>query len=415
MCSICGGTTWDLISEHIWNESRDRGRDDEGKFVGEFGGWIGNHRATPTTEVLKPIERQPVGIRFKVVFNGIISNDKLLNVKEGEADTSVLPRVLNFFSLKDFRNSIEEKLVGSYALAVLLPDGEIWLAANYKPIWLAMDGGDVYFSSLKSHFPEAMHPWRMTPYSVLRIPTFGEPESLPIRRTQSKKALVICSSGLDSTTVAAYAVSVHGPDNTTLIHFNYGCRATSQEILSVSEIAKYLKCNLEIIPMVNFGGSSLLDPDATLADGIAGAEYAHEWVPARNLMMLTHTVAYAEAKGFGHIYLGTNLEEAGAYPDNEEQFILDFNNLLYGAVQNGVKIEIHSPLGGLMKHEIIPFGMKYNTPYHLTWSCYRGGSIHCGHCGPDFMRRTAFKRNGLIDPVPYAYIEPNFWEGCHEL
>jgi len=138
-----------------------------------------------------------------------------------------------------------------------------------------------------------------------------------------------------------------------------------------------------------------------IADGIAGAEYAHEWVPARNLVMLSTAVAYAEAHNYGYIYLGTNLEEASVYPDNEEQFILDFNNLLYGAVQNGVKIEIKTPLGGLMKHEIVLFGLECNAPFHLTWSCYKGGEKHCGKCGPCFMRRTAFERNGLVDPVEY--------------
>ncbi len=398
MCSICGGTVWDEISLHIWEKSRDRGRDDEGMIISEKGGWIGNHRATPTTEVLKPIERQPVGFKDKVVFNGIISNDKLLNLQEGEADTSVLPRVLNFSNLESFKNSIQEKVVGSYAIAVLKENGDIMLACNYKPIWISHHGNEFYFSSLASHFPPNVRPYKMTPYSVRYL---DNDASFPIERSQSEKALVICSSGLDSTTVAAYAVSIHGRERTTLIHFNYGCRATSKEIECVTKITAYLGCGLEIIPMISFGGSSLLDPSKELAEGIAGAEYAHEWVPARNLMMLTHTVAYAEAKGFGHIYLGTNLEEAGAYPDNEEQFILDFNDLLYGAVQNGVKIEIHSPLGGLMKHEIIPFGMKYTTPYHLTWSCYRGGERPCGHCGPDFMRRKAFERNGLIDPVEY--------------
>jgi len=80
MCSICGGTTWDLISRHIWDAAKDRGRDDEGMIVGKTGGWIGNHRATPTTEVQKPIERQPVGDQIKIVFNGIISNDKLRDI-----------------------------------------------------------------------------------------------------------------------------------------------------------------------------------------------------------------------------------------------------------------------------------------------------------------------------------------------
>ena len=68
-----------------------------------------------------------------------------------------------------------------------------------------------------------------------------------------------------------------------------------------------------------------------------------------------------------------------------------------------------------MKHEIIPFGMNYNTPYHLTWSCYRGDDRPCNSCGPDFMRRTAFKRNGLIDPLEKREDDPIFWEGCKEI
>ncbi len=190
-----------------------------------------------------------------------------------------------------------------------------------------------------------------------------------------------------------------GKKNTTLIHFDYGCKASRKEIESIINISNFFECDFKVIPLISFGGSSLLMEEDKITEGKKGAEYAHEWVPARNLLMLSAATAFAEANDIGHIYLGTNLEEAGAYPDNEEQFILDFNSLLYGAVQNGIKIEIHTPLGGLMKHEIIPFGHNYNTPFHLTWSCYRGGDSHCGVCGPCFMRKTAFERNGLIDPV----------------
>ena len=395
MCSICGGSIEDSISKFIWNKSVDRGRDAHGRVSLPTFEWIGNHRAIPTTEVQSPKEKQPVGNIPKIVFNGIISNDDELGILEGEADTSILPRVLDFSDLTSFRNSIENKLVGSYAIACLFPDGRIWLAANYKPIWTLRKNNQFYFSSLKSHFPEEEKPVRMKPYSVLDLYTG---ESLEIRRSQSEKALVICSSGLDSTAVAAFVCKIHSPENTTILHYDYGCKATSREMDSIRKIAEYLKANLKIISLPSFGGSSLLD-DREIVDGKAGAEYAHEWVPARNLLMLSTAVAYAEANNIGHIYLGTNLEEAGAYPDNEEQFILDFNDLLYGAVQNGVKIEIHTPLGGLMKHEIIPFGNKYDTPFHLTWSCYRGGYVHCGKCGPCFMRKTAFERNGLKDPV----------------
>lgn len=396
MCSICGGTRWDWIAEHIWVQSQDRGRDDHGWHIDQSGNWIGNHRAIPTTETDQPVEKQPVGDSIKLVFNGIISNDSELGIREGEADTSVLPRTLDFSSLQAFRDSLQDRVVGSYAIAVLFPDGNIWLACNYKPIWILETSDGLYFSSLAQHFPQNSHPHRMGPYSVMDL---RRGDSLDIERNQSNKAIAICSAGLDSTTTATYACCLHGPENVTLMHFDYGCLAGQQEIDRVKQIANYLGCSYWIQNMPTFGGSNLLDTNADISSAIVGAEYAHEWVPARNLVMLSLTVSFAEAKGFGHIYLGTNLEEAGAYPDNEEQFLLDFNHLLYGAVQNGVKVEVHTPLGGFMKHEIIPFGLQYGTPYHLTWSCYRGGNKHCGQCGPCYMRKTAFERNNMQDPV----------------
>ena len=397
MCSICGGTQFDQIASAIWQSSADRGRDAHGiEITPNNGAWLGNHRATPTTEVIVPVETQPVGESVKLVFNGIISNDSDLGLREGEADTSVLPRVLDFSNLKSFRDSLHEKIIGSYAIAVLLPDRSIWLACNYKPIWILEHKGHFYFSSLKQHFKVGT-PYKMDPYSVRELTSPSS--SLSIPRKQYEKALVICSAGLDSTAVAAYACKQHGAHNVRLIHFDYDCLATSKEKTCLIDIAKNLKCEFEILKMPSFGGSSLLGTEGDISEGVGGAEYAHEWVPARNLIMLSLTTGYAEAKKYGHIYLGTNLEEAGAYPDNEEQFILDFSSILYGAVQNGIKIEIHSPLGSLMKHEIVTFGQKYNAPFHLTWSCYRGGEKHCGHCGPCFMRKTAFARNNLVDPV----------------
>lgn len=396
MCSICGGTRWDQIAEYIWVQSQDRGRDNHGKYVDLAGNWVGNHRAIPTTEIVHPIEEQPVGEQVQLVFNGIISNDRELGIREGEADTSVLPRVLDFSSLQTFRDSLQNYVIGSYAIAVLFPDGNIWLACNYKPIWLLKENGEFYFSSLAQHFPDQYSPQRMKPYSVMDLNTRS---SLCFDRNQSNQTIAICSAGLDSTTTAAYACHLYGPQNVTLLHFDYGCIAGQQEISHVRQIADYLGCSYWIQKMPTFGGSNLLEPDADISSAVDGAQYAHEWVPARNLVMLSLAVSFAEAKGFGHIYLGTNLEEAGAYPDNEEQFLLDFNHLLYGAVQNSIKVEIHTPLGGFMKHEIIPFGLEYGTPYHLTWSCYRGGDKHCGQCGPCYMRKTAFERNGMKDPV----------------
>jgi 7-cyano-7-deazaguanine synthase len=115
--------------------------------------------------------------------------------------------------------------------------------------------------------------------------------------------------------------------------------------------------------------------------------------------MLANAVAYAEANNHDVIALGNNLEESGAYPDNEEEFTHLLDGVLDYAVQEGRQVRLVAPVGHLMKHEIVRLGVDINAPLDLTWSCYKDGDKHCGECGPCFMRRTAFERNGLTDPV----------------
>lgn len=393
MCSILGGTSFDAKAFDVYSKAKDRGRDFSG-LCEQHGLWIANHRATPTTEAEAPIHNQPIGGRYKIVHNGTISNDGELGVQAGEIDSSVLEDVLDCSTLETFRDSFT-KIKGSYAIAVL-KDDTIYLACNYKPIFILKQGNQRYFSSLKHHLGEDA--LRMPPYTVMNLLTG---ESLELPREQPDRAIVICSGGLDSTAVAGYAAKMH--KEVLLIHYTYGCKAETAEMKAIKAIAERLKCQYTFmsLPYQGMTGGSPLLEDKEVAEGIAGAEYAFEWVPARNFLFLAYTTAYAEANGYGHIYLGTNLEEGGAYPDNEEQFILDVNNCLYGAVQNGKKIEIHTPLGNLMKREIVEFGMKHDAPLDLSWSCYHGGDKHCGKCAPCFMRKTAFKRAGIPDPTQY--------------
>jgi 7-cyano-7-deazaguanine synthase len=227
-------------------------------------------------------------------------------------------------------------------------------------------------------------------------------ETIDLPREQPNRAIVICSGGLDSTAVAGYAAKQH--EEILLLHFDYGCRATSAEQVAIKKIAEFLECPYKIVPlsyMGMLGGSPLLDNEQQISQGKVGAEYAYEWVPARNFLFLAYTTAFAEANDYGYIYLGTNLEEAGAYPDNEEQFILDVNACLTGAIQNGKKLEIRTPLGNLMKPEIVKFGGIWNSPLGMSYSCYEGGEEHCGTCGPCTMRKIAFQRAGIEDPTKY--------------
>lgn len=393
MCSILGGSKFDEFALSVYNRAKDRGRDYTGlSQYGDF--WVANHRATPTNESEWPVENQPIGKGYKIVHNGTIANDKELGVKDGQIDSQALANILRVDDVHTIAEDLK-KVKGSYAIGILKKD-EIILACNYKPIFYLKRNGNVYFSSLKWHLGEDSI--RVEPYSVLNIMTG---EKATIKRVQPNKALIVCSGGLDSTSVVGYAKEKH--EGIRLIHFDYGCKATSKEIEAVQKIAEAVQCNYDIIPLdyTKFKGESTLFKSNDIKTGIEGVEYALDWVYARNLVLLSIATAYAEANGFGYIYLGSNLEESGAYPDNEEQFILDFNNLLYGAVNNGYKVEIMSPLGGLMKREIVEFGIKHNSPIELSWSCYNAKKHHCGVCAPCYMRKKAFERAGIADPTIY--------------
>jgi 7-cyano-7-deazaguanine synthase len=241
----------------------------------------------------------------------------------------------------------------------------------------------------------------MNPYTVMNLITG---ESIELTREQPNNALIICSGGLDSTAIIGFAKQNH--EKIKLLHFNYGCKATEREIQAVKDISEKIKCEFDIVNLdyAKFKGDSTLFKSDEIESGKDGVEYALDWVYARNLILLSIATAYAEANKFGYIYLGINLEESGAYPDNEEQFIRDFNSVLYGAVNNGYKVEIVTPLGGLMKKEIVEFGVKYDSPIDLSWSCYNNGKHHCGKCAPCYMRKKAFQRAGVSDKTKYLEI-----------
>jgi 7-cyano-7-deazaguanine synthase len=416
MCSIFGGIG---LKQHFNPEvvaklreaAKDRGRDGgrmetyEGFFPGgdsPISAALGNWRATPTPELAQG-RLQPYD---GMVHNGTIANDAELGKRDGEIDSEVLARHIDRRNVVSLTISLS-RVKGSYALAAWTGD-TILLATNYKPLYYAEIDGAFYFSSMARHFDHVLArgraPVAVPAYSALDLLTGC---GATIGRTWSNKALAICSAGLDSV-VAATKLVREGYD-VTLLHFLYGCHAQGEEVSRIPAIAKALGCGFLYVPVdYRFAkeASTLLRDGAPIADKIAGAEYAHEWVPARNLMFLALASAVAEAKDFHTLAIGINLEEAGAFPDNEEEFTIRFNELLPLAVQNGYALDLVTPVGNLMKHEIVKLGVELGAPLELTWSCYRAGKQHCGECGPCFMRREAFKRNGLVDPVFAAAENP---------
>ena len=383
---------------------------------------VGNCRAEPTTEWVKDkqeYDQQPYVVgNWVIAHNGTIANDAdlrfVVDHHPSLIDSAAIAEVLNNLSHKTGLpdEQVFEKCIaalkGSFAILAInldCPD-RIYFACNYRPLWFAYTDyrSQLWFASARDYLPQDGH--MIPPYSYgyfTADATAGEITRVikPLRKIPNKKALVVCSGGLDSVVAATQMIS-SGYD-VTLAHFKYGSRAEGPEDTAIKAVSEYLGVPLVIIPMNIYkpSDSPLLQADSEIAGGEAGAEFAHEWVPARNLVMLSLATAYCEAGGFHTLALGNNLEEAGAYPDNEPEFIKKFNDLLPFAVGDGKRLEVVMPVGNMMKHEIVALGHKLGAPMHLTWSCYRAGGHHCGTCGPCFMRRTAFKINGIPEVINY--------------
>jgi 7-cyano-7-deazaguanine synthase len=381
---------------------------------------IGNNRAEPTTEFVlhkTPEDAQPFG--DGVVFashNGTIANDSELRAAYGiktntRIDSAVCPGLIRRLGVR----TALEHLRGSFALAITdaREPRKLWLARNYKPLFLqAMPSlGALFFASRPEHLAlaeelrdrlqqPAIVP--VPPYHLLEIDgTTGEILTEDLApRGQRKRALIICSGGLDSTTAAKWS-QIQGYE-ITLLHFLYHCRAQEREMEAVRRIAQALQCDCrfeDLSWLGRLGGSSLTDTSIPITDNETSAEFAHEWVPARNLIFCALAAGLCDRYGYDTLIMGLNLEEGGAYPDNTVEF---YEALDYVCdIGTMSRPRILSPLGSLVKHQIVQLALKIEAPIHLSWSCYYGGEQHCGHCGPCYMRRTAFRMIGIEDPVRY--------------
>lgn len=392
---------------------------------------INNDRAEPTTEYVPnkaPEDIQPFGKNVYVSHNGVIANDQELEAKHSlkrktRIDSAILPPLLERLwdgTASGLQPILRDDILGSYALAIVdrRQPAKLFLACNYKPIFLEHDQAldTLFFTSLESYLGQSNKPiWdtnpvrQMKPYSILAVDTAKKDETLSLWRqdpSTETKALVVCSAGLDST-VAAKVMKDKKYD-VTLLHFKYRHRAEKREEEAIRQIAESLGVGLMVVDTALFKDvikhSRLTETHEEIEKGRAGeagAEFAHEWVPARNLIFLSIAVGIAEGYGFGSIALGNNLEEAGAFSDNEMMFINKLNEVLPYATNLQKRVRLEMPVGNLMKHEIVKLGLEIGAPLHLTWSCYEGGETHCGQCGPCYMRRKAFEINGQRDPVLY--------------
>lgn len=220
-----------------------------------------------------------------------------------------------------------------------------------------------------------------------------------------KKAVVLLSGGLDSATCLAIAKSQ-----------GYACYALSldyhqrhiAELQAAQSLAKQLGAvehKTAQLDLSLFGGSALTDEKiavpVAMTQGIPVT-----YVPARNTIMLSLALAWAEVLGAQDIFIGVNALDYSGYPDCRSEYVQAFQqmaNLATKSAVEGQKITIHAPLIDMTKAEIIALGTKLDVPYRATVSCYQADNQGraCGRCDSCRLRREGFMKAAVKDPTLY--------------
>jgi 7-cyano-7-deazaguanine synthase len=227
------------------------------------------------------------------------------------------------------------------------------------------------------------------------------------------KAVVLLSGGMDSTTVAAIALS-RGFDVHALT-FRYGQRHQS-EIEAARRVAERLGIRRHVVLDIDlraFGGSALTGdidvPKDTPIDEI-GQRIPSTYVPARNTIFLAFALGWSEVLGASDIFLGANALDYSGYPDCRPEFIQSFQTMANLATRAGVegsqRLTIHTPLIALSKREIIERGSALGVDYGITRTCYDPSpdGAACGRCEACILRLKGFREAGMEDPAPYQTV-----------
>lgn len=226
----------------------------------------------------------------------------------------------------------------------------------------------------------------------------------------NKKAVVLLSGGLDSTTILAIA-KAEGYQ-CYAITFRYGQRH-ELEINRAKLIAQKFDVTGHAIVDIDstvFAGSALTDnidvPKKSSTDEI-GDEIPVTYVPARNTVFLSFALAYAETLRTDTIFIGVNALDYSGYPDCRPEYIEAFERManlaIKAAVEGKIDIKIRAPLIKMTKAEIIKKGVELGVDYSLTHSCYDPDEYGraCGKCDSCLLRKKGFEEAGVLDPTEY--------------
>lgn len=223
------------------------------------------------------------------------------------------------------------------------------------------------------------------------------------------RALVLCSGGVDSTTLLAMAVDKYGSENVVALSISYGQRH-EKELKAARDVARYYHVEqrfLDLAAIFADSSCSLLAhsekeiPKESYAEQLeeTGTKLVSTYVPFRNGLFLSSAASMALSLECSVLYYGAHHDDwaGNAYPDCSREFVVAMNN----AIKEGTGGELHmeAPFVEWSKADIVKKGLELNVPYELTWSCYEGGDKPCGVCATCIDRRRAFELNGSVDPL----------------
>ena len=216
----------------------------------------------------------------------------------------------------------------------------------------------------------------------------------------NKKAVILLSGGLDSSTTLYYAMA-QGYECHCLV-FDYG-QKHKKEIIQAKAVARQAGCQMFLVKIsLPWKGSALLDNKIAVPQkrALDAKGIPVTYVPGRNIIFLSFAASFAEAIGAKTIFIGANAVDYSGYPDCRPEFIRSYQAMLARGLKTSVEgksIKVVTPLIHLSKAKIVKLAAKLKVPLHLTWSCYNGKTKPCGVCDSCRLRAQGFAQANVLD------------------
>jgi 7-cyano-7-deazaguanine synthase len=219
-------------------------------------------------------------------------------------------------------------------------------------------------------------------------------------------AVVSFSGGMDSTTLLWHVRKTHTP---IALSFDYGQRHR-RELVAAADITGQYGIEHYIIDLHSVGalltGSALTDSSVPVPEGHYEAEMMKATVvPNRNAIMATIAVGIASSRGADYVALGIHAGDHAVYPDCRPQFVGTLRALTGIALEGFHTPEIVTPFVTWTKANIAEYAFEMGAPLGMSWSCYKGGEVHCARCGTCVERIEAIRATGEPDPTQYGDLE----------